>query len=268
MRHAFQFGLALGALLSMSVFATPAEAQHMGAGAARPMGTMARPMGMQMRPTYSRRFVPRQMPGSAPHANYGPGFAGGFGGYGGSGMTLQQLLDPVPPPGFDYQYLSAIDSDLGIKAFIDPATQYRLAAAERYLRGTGFAGGAYLFDGGGYYYLPTESDQGEEGAAAQPAQPQPQIIVLQQAPPAQASSQQAETAPEVAQQAPLPDVGEFTLVLRDGTRIQAVAFTSSNDKIVYITADGSRRTIAAADLDANATVQVNQERGTPLQLPL
>jgi hypothetical protein len=41
-----------------------------------------------------------------------------------------------------------------------------------------------------------------------------------------------------------------------------------NDQIVYITADGSRRTIAAADLDSDATVRINEERGTPLQLPL
>ena len=66
----------------------------------------------------------------------------------------------------------------------------------------------------------------------------------------------------------MPDVGQFILVLRNGTRIQAVAFTSSNGNIVYITADGSRRTIALADLDSETTMRVNEERGTPLQLPL
>jgi hypothetical protein len=67
---------------------------------------------------------------------------------------------------------------------------------------------------------------------------------------------------------PLPDVGQFTLVLRNGSQIQAVAFTRSNDKIVYITVEGSRRTIAVADLDSDATLRVNQERGTPLQFPM
>ncbi len=38
------------------------------------------------------------------------------------------------------------------------------------------------------------------------------------------------------------------------------------DHIVYITADGTRRTIAVTDLDSDATVRVNQERGTTLQL--
>ncbi len=135
-----------------------------------------------------------------------------------------------------------------------------MAAARRFLRGRGFGGGGYyVLDGGGYYY-PDESDQ------AEPAQPQPQIIVLQQAPAAEQAAQPASEAAPEAQ--PVPDVGEFTLVLRNGTRIQAVAFTSSNGNIVYITADGSRRTIALGDLDSETTVRVNEERGTPLQLPL
>lgn len=249
MRRAFQFGLALSALTFSSLFGAFAQAQHASAAIAGRVGA---------RPTYSRRFVPRQMPGLRSQPSQSATFAGGFAG---SGMTLQQLLDPVPPPGFDYQYLSAIDSDLAIKAFIDPVTQYRLAAARRFGR-TGFGGAYYLLGGGGYYYLPTDSDQSDEGPSVASAQPQPQVIVLQQAPPAEQASQ---PAPE---QAPLPDVGQFVLVLRDGSKLQAVAFTRSNDKIVYITAEGSRRTISASDLDSAATIQVNQERGTPLQLSL
>ncbi|HEX4004322.1 MAG TPA: hypothetical protein VHX36_16840 [Candidatus Acidoferrales bacterium] len=186
-------------------------------------------------------------------------------GFSGSGATLQQLLDPVPPPGFDYQYLSAVDSDLAVKAFIDPVTQLRVAAARRFLRGRGFGGGYYILDGGGYYY-PDDSDQSEP--VQQPAQQQPQIIVLQQGPPAEQAAQPAPEAAPLPEAQALPDVGEFVLVLRNGTRIQAVAFTSSNGNIVYITADGSRRMIAAADLDSETTVRVNDERGTPLQLSL
>jgi hypothetical protein len=66
----------------------------------------------------------------------------------------------------------------------------------------------------------------------------------------------------------LPDEGQFTLVLNDGRWIEAVAFTHSNDTIVYITAAGSRYTIAANELDSDSTLRVNQERGTPLQSPL
>ena len=222
-------------------------------------------MAPQARATYSLRrgrpFAPANR-----GINYSQPFsADGFSGAGAT--TLQQLLDPVPPPGFDYQYLSAIDSDLAVKAFIDPVTELRLASARRFLRGNGFGGGGYyILDGGGYYY-PDDSDQSQP--VQQPAPQQPQIIVLQQAPPAQeAPAPAAEQAPAPEAQQPLPDVGQFILVLRNGTRIQAVAFTSSKGNIVYITADGSRRMIAAADLDAETTVRVNEERGTPLQLPL
>jgi hypothetical protein len=259
MKHALQFGLAAGFLLVASLSCSPAQAQHIGA-------SIARPMGAQPRATYSLRRA-RPPLGSAAHGiNYAAPFSAS--GFSGSSATLQQLLDPVPPPGFDYQYLSAIDRDLAEKAFIDPVTQLRLAAARRFLRGRGFGGGGYyVLDGGGYYY-PDDSDQSEpvqQQPAQQQSQQQPQIIVLQQSPPAEQAASETAAAPEAP---PLPDVGEFVLVLRNGTRIQAVAFTISNGSIVYITADGSRRTIAAADLDSDTTTRVNEERGTPLQLSL
>jgi hypothetical protein len=263
MKHALQAGFAAGVLLASSLLCLPARAQHIGA-------SVAHPMSIQPRATYSRRFVPRQVPVSSPHhVNHAVPNAVNATGLAGSGLTLQQLLDPVPPPGFDYQYLSAIDSNLAVKAFIDPVTQLRVAAAERALRATGgFAGSSfYLLDGG--YYLPEESEQVDQSQQAQPqSSPQPQIIVLQQAPPTQPAAQPAPEAETTPAAAPVPDVGQFILVLRNGTRIQAVAFTSSNGNIVYITADGSRRTIARADLDSETTVRVNDERGTPLQLSL
>ena len=137
MKHALQFGLAAGFLLFASFSCSPAQAQRIGA-------SVARPMGAQPRASYSLR---RSRPplGSASHGiNYAAPFsANGFSGssFSGSGATLQQLLDPVPPPGFDYQYLSAIDSDLAEKAFIDPVTQLRLAAARRFLAGGDLAAG-------------------------------------------------------------------------------------------------------------------------------
>ena len=255
MKSALEFGLATGSLLGLLLVGSPAQAQRAGFAAAE------RSMAAPVHPSYSRRFVGHAPLSSASHeANR---VASGDFGLAGSGLTLQQLLCPIPPPGFDYQYLSAIDGDLAEKALVDPVTQARLAEARRFLRGRGFgAGGYYILDGGGYDW-PDESDESqaaEQPPAAQPQQP-PQIIVLQQ-PPAESESS-SEAAP--AQQ-PLPDVGEFILVLRNGTRIQAVAFSRTDNGIVYITSDGSRRTIALADLDSAATVRVNEERGTPLQL--
>jgi hypothetical protein len=187
----------------------------------------------------------------------GNAFASGFGG---SPFFGQQLINPTPGFGFNNANLD----DLGIKAAIDPETQWRLAIGERFLRDRGFGGffgGGYILDGGDGYAVPEEP--ASEPAAA-PA-PQPQIIVVQ----APGANQQA-TAPAEAQQEqpPLPDVGQFTLVLRDGTKIEAVAFTRKNDTIVYITTDGSRRTLAIANLDSAATQRVNQERGTPVNLSL
>jgi hypothetical protein len=203
-----------------------------------------------------------------------------FGG-GSDPLSVQQLLDPFPSYGFDFAHLTAIDRDLGMKAFIDPATQVRIAEAERRRRKVPRAGGGFvLLDGGGAYAIPDNSNadvnadqdaqeperqasnreandqQGSESHAQQP------IIIIQQ-PAAEAMNT---TAQGDADQ--LLDEGEFTLVLRSGQEIEAVAFTHVNDKIIYITSGGGRRTLALSELDTDATVRLNQERGTPLQLPL
>jgi len=73
---------------------------------------------------------------------------------------------------------------------------------------------------------------------------------------------------EAEQLEPLPDVGTLTLVLRDGTHLDVVAFTMTQGQVVYITPEGRRLTISSDIFDADATQRVNQERGTPMQLPL
>lgn len=252
--------------------------------AQRPAPTMSTEGSSRMAPAHPSNTVrvrPAQAPRLAvvrsrsrvitgtPVSDPGNAFAGNFGNFGGAPLSVQQLLDPVPGLGFDFSDLAARDRDLDIKAVIDPATEWRLAIAERLLRDNrgfgGFAGtGGFILDGGGVYTVPEEPSN--EPAAAAPA-PQPQIIVVQ----APAANQQAAASASSAEsqtQPPLPDVGQFTLVLRDGTKIQAVAFTRKSDTIVYITTDGSRRTLAVVDLDSAATQRVNQEHGTPLNLSL
>jgi hypothetical protein len=150
--------------------------------------------------------------------------------------------------------------NVGIEAAIDPITQWNLALAERASRTGLLGGGGYCLLGGGGYVLPQDSEQSEQPA---PQQQQPQVIVVQQPP-----AQQAVAVSEPPAAVPLPDAGQFTLVLRNGTQIEAVAFTHTSDRIVYITREGARRMIALNDLDAEATLRLNQERGTPLQLPL
>jgi hypothetical protein len=186
---------------------------------------------------------------------------------GDSGLTLQDLLNPVPGLGFDYEHLAAINSNLSVRALIDPVTQLRLAQAERLLRDSGGVTPVFL---GGYGGYGDYGDYGSQPAEAQ--QPQPQIIVLQQ--PAPKPAPQVEEAPALepaAAPAPAesrPDADQFILVLRDGSRITAVAFSRQDSRIVYITPEGNRRSLAISGLDAAATIRVNEERGTSLQLPI
>jgi hypothetical protein len=182
------------------------------------------------------------------------------------------VTNPYPGSGLGVNGINSImtPGNLGVEAAIDPATQWNLALTERLLRGSGLlaGGGYYLLSGGGAYALPADSidtdqtvqPQQQSGANQAP----PQVIVLQQAPSQQALPQSREESAGVA----LPDVGQFTLILQNGKQIQAVAFTRMNDRIIYVTNDGSRRTIALNEIDTNATIRLNQERGTPLELPL
>ncbi len=88
---------------------------------------------------------------------------------------------------------------------------------------------------------------------------------------AQVETNVAAPAPEqqeAEQQEPLPDVGTLALVLRDGSRLDVVAFTMTQGQVIYITPEGRRLSISAEIFDADATQRLNQERGTPMQLPL
>ena len=180
-----------------------------------------------------------------------------FGFLGAPPLSIQALLNPFPGFGFNFQS-PLLNQDLGIKALIDPATQARLALAERLLRETHFAPGTFLVDGGGSYAVPAGPEQYQEAEGQQVAQQQEQP----------GSEEVYEPPPVESVEEPVKDEGELTLVLRDGHQLQAEAFTRMNDKIVYISPDGGRRSVALTDIDSDATLRVNQEHGTPLQLPL
>jgi hypothetical protein len=252
MRKLSKFGLAATLLLSIPFLARaqrtgPAMGQAM---TQAPVAVHAHPAATRLGSAGTTRPASRKT--TSLKANNANGFLG-------DPLSVQQLLDPFPGFGFNFEHLNAIDSDLGIKALIDPVTQGRLAVAER-LRNNRFASpGFYILDGEGAYAVPGDSDAPDQQAQASAPQ-QPQIIVVQQPAP-------DSTSPQEAVSAPLPDEGDFTLVLRNGSQIQAVAFTRVGEKIVYITPEGGRRSIAASALDADATEQANQENGTPLQLP-
>jgi hypothetical protein len=257
----------LFALLLLAPLSARAQMRMSGGArlAMRPMRVLPGPshiVRMQRAPISNG--APRQFhPSGTPPASFGNQFDNGYG-YG-SGETLGQLLDPVPGLGFDYSYLNAINSDLGIKAVIDPRTEWELATAERVARitgGYGYGAGAYLLDGGGDYIVPAEPASGQAQDSQQPQQPMV-IVVKEQA----NQHSDADETPAVAPQpaTPLPNVSNFTLVLQNGTKIQAIAFTRVGDKIVYIASDGSRHTLPASELDSSATEQLNADSGTQLR---
>jgi hypothetical protein len=149
----------------------------------------------------------------------------------------------------------------------------------------------YLLGVGGYYYAaPGDESAGAPQDAAQDAAEVEGQLADDQQPEAandrdgerdgeradnrddgQTEAGAAPRAPEhqeAEQQEPLPDVGTLTLVLRDGSRLDVVAFTMTQGQVIYITPEGRRLSIAAEIFDADATQRVNQERGTPMQLPL
>jgi hypothetical protein len=178
---------------------------------------------------------------------------------GGIPISVQQLLDPFPAFGFDFSHLAAVDRDLDIRALIDPVTQLRLAQAERLLRDTPATPGLFPF------FMPDQP--------VVYVQSPPPVVILQQAAvpqpaPAAATEQELVVAARASAPAPVSDVGEFILVRRDGTQIHAVAFSRQIDRIVYITSDGLRHSLPLGDLDPEATIRVNEERGTSLQLSL
>jgi hypothetical protein len=146
----------------------------------------------------------------------------------------------------------------------------------------------WIFDGG-TYWVPAESDQAADqsmveqsntdqmsgGQSADSGDPAAQGFnaSMQQSPANGTRSARDDSAAWQSESheedsAAVPDEGQFTLVLNDGRWIEAVAFTRSNDTIVYISPAGSRYSIAANELDSDSTLRVNQERGTPLQSPL
>ncbi len=158
-----------------------------------------------------------------------------------------------------------------------------------YPRSKGSTGIILLGGGYGYGYAPYDDagndsqqladqqpdDQGSGGQQSD-GQQQPQYIFVQQVPDprgpsgSSASRDQSQNAPEPQPSEPafpLRDVGSFTLVTQAGRRLDAVAFTRSADRLVYITPDGGRRSIAFRDLDVDATQRLNTERGTPITIP-
>ncbi|MGB6875159.1 MAG: hypothetical protein WBD87_03920 [Candidatus Acidiferrales bacterium] len=269
MIHHLKLGLLVAGLLSISVVASgqnriaaarPAwhPTQVASSNAFARGSTPLRPIIVRLPapPVVHRVAASDSQTVSASDGSIVPNAANSFIFPGATSFDLGQLLNNVPGFGFNYTTLAALNQNFAEQAFINPVTQQEIALSERLQNTRGF-GGAFIPFFGGYSEPVLEQQQ------------QPPVILLQQ--PAAAAEEPAGESAAAApaeEQPPLPDVGEFVLVLHNGNQIKAVAFTRQNDQIIYITKDGVRASFPAADLDATATQQLNQQHGTPLQLSL
>jgi hypothetical protein len=154
-------------------------------------------------------------------------------------LAPTELLQEFPNDGLDFEYPNAME-DLGC-AIGEPL--------------------AYLEARGEDIDSDEESQQSE---ATREPETEPQIVILEPSPSSGAEPTKLAQTPEP--EPPLPDEGQFVLVLRDGSRLEAAAFSRSEGLLVYITAEGTRHVIPLSALDLRATLRVNDERGTPLQL--
>ena len=171
----------------------------------------------------------------------------------------------VPGLGFDYPHLAAISGGLsnGRSTYSGRGGHRNRAVIVPILAG----GYPYYYDLGDSY---DDSYGYDQSQPQQQAQQQPQVIVIQQPVPVAQPAEDpgAYAAPSAAPPAPAPvrDVGEFVLVRRDGRILFASAFSVTGSQLTYVTLEGIRRTIPLADLDADATQQMNEARGTSVQI--
>ena len=189
----------------------------------------------------------------------------------GDGATVRTLLEgdlPVPGLGFDYPHLAAVNRNLETRALIDPLTQLRLAQARQVRRETPAAA-----------FVP----------AFFPVSP---VIVVQSPPPVivlQTSGQESVDVPAMRAQrvgvaareaAPEPEapalkpaephriVEPFVFVRKDGGELFAVGYSVQQGRVVYVTPEGLRRSVALAELDREATARKNEDRGAEVKLPI
>jgi hypothetical protein len=170
----------------------------------------------------------------------------------------------VPGLGFDFPHLAAISGALRNNS---PHFGHDGHHGQGTFVPILFGGYPYGYDDLGY-------DQPDQQTLQQ-AQPQlqPQIIVIQQPVPAQQSADSrsdvgalSSSEPDSQPAMPVRNVGDFILVRRDGRILFASIFSIVGAQLQYVTPEGIRHTLAISDLDADATQQMNEARGTTIQI--
>jgi len=158
---------------------------------------------------------------------------------------------PVPGFGFDYEHFFAVHPNWN---------KYQ----------SQYTGVVIPGWGGGFYYpvpyysepAPQEAQQ-EEPVAAPPADQQASNLAAS----APTTDQPGSAPSRSYNYAPTQPVEEYVFVKRDGTRIFAVAYSLTKDKLQYVTKEGLRRSLPLDALDYDATMKSNEERGNTVTLP-
>jgi len=125
------------------------------------------------------------------------------------------------------------------------------------------------FVGFGGFYIPVPyyepaAEQGEE-AAPSDVETSERADTSNQSDSNQQIAAEQPAAPEYYP--PSEPIYEFVFVKRDGTKIFAVAYSLTKDKVQYVTREGLRRSLPLDSLDFGATQKSNEERGNSVNLP-
>ena len=159
---------------------------------------------------------------------------------------------PAPGLGFDFPHFFAVHPNAG-----------RFQAH--------FSGVIIPGWGGGFYFpVPYYTEAAPQEVAEENA---PAPSTAEQQPVSNESASGATNEPPAAASRPSYDytasrpVEDYVFVKRDGTRIFAVAYSLTADKIQYVTREGLRRTVSLDALDYDATMKSNEERGNTVTLP-
>ncbi len=186
-----------------------------------------------------------------------------FPGFGFGSTTISDVLNgglPVPGLGFDFAHQAIMNRDIGVRALIDPVTQGQLALARAIRLETPITNT--------FPFFPFS-----QGSSPVIIVQQPPVVIMQQPP--EEARERFERVRQVEPEAkaapppePLREVPEYVLVRRDGAILSAVAYSTEGDRLIYITKDGFRKSVALAELDIERTHRMNEERGTTLRLPV
>ena len=153
---------------------------------------------------------------------------------------------PVPGLGFDYAHFAAVHPGVFNHHF--------------------HGGGVVPFIGGGIY-VPFAYYSEPYAAPEQPAEPEVEPEQAQSAQQQEYSVPLAYAPQRERSNASLAPSPEYIFVRRDGSVFFAVAYSSSNGSLQYITRDGFRRVIPITTLDLDATSQFNEQRGLSFRSP-